>query len=306
MRKSKISELHGICSRNAETAESAAAEFGIPNHYPSYEAMVADPDIEAVYIPLPNNLHLEWIKKCADEGKHILCEKPITMDADEAREAAEYCKSRGVLLMEAFMYRYHPQWRRARELVDTGQIGIVKSVHTVFSYNNNDPKNIRNIPELGGGALYDIGCYAISVARFIFDREPSKAVSLINRHPDFGTDMLTSGILDFGDGHSVFTVGTLNFPCQKVDIIGTGGSIHIKIPFNSYTDVPMEITVVTGVGSREVKFHPADQYGIQVDTFSSAVRNGTPEPTSVEDAVNNMKVIDAVFRSEKSGGYETI
>ncbi|MFC1650799.1 Gfo/Idh/MocA family protein [Candidatus Latescibacterota bacterium] len=306
MQKSETSELYGISSRNADKAKEAAAACGIPNHYSSYEAMLADASIEAVYIPLPNNMHLEWIKKSADAGKHILCEKPLTLNAEEAREAAEHCKSKGVLLMEAFMYRYHPQWKRAKEIVATGNIGAVKSVNTVFSYNNNDPKNIRNIPELGGGALYDIGCYAISVARFIFGREPVKAVSLINRHSDFKTDALTSGILDFEDGHSVFTVGTLNFPCQQVDIIGTGGSIHINIPFNTHTDVPAEMTVVTGVGSREVKFHPADQYGLQVDAFSKAVRNGNPEPTSIEDAVNNMSVIDAIFKSEKSGGWEKI
>ncbi|MFC1538902.1 Gfo/Idh/MocA family protein [Candidatus Latescibacterota bacterium] len=306
MQKSEKVELYGIASRNAEKAKVAASSCGIPNHYGSYEDMLSDTSIEAVYIPLPNNMHLEWIKKSADAGKHILCEKPLTMNAGEAREAADYCKTKGVLLMEAFMYRYNPQWKRAKEIITTGNIGTVRSVQTYFSYNNNNPKNIRNIPELGGGALYDIGCYAISAARFMFGREPVKTVSLINRHSDFKTDILTSGILDFDDGHSVFTVGTLNFPYQKVDIIGTGGSIHIRIPFNTYTDVPAEMTVVTSVGSRELKFHPADQYEIQIDAFSESVRNGSPEPTPIEDAINNMSVIDAVFRSEQSGNWETV
>ena len=306
MQKSEIIELYGIASRNPEKAKQASETYGIAKYYPSYEDLLSDTSIEAVYIPLPNNMHLEWIKKAADAGKHILCEKPLTLNAKEAREAAEYSRKKGVLLMEAFMYRFHPQWIRAKELVTTGNIGTIQSAHTFFSYNNTDPNNIRNIAEMGGGALYDIGCYAVSAARYMFDREPSKALSLVNRDPGFKTDILTSGILDFGNGNSVFTVGTLTFPYQRVDIVGSSGSIHIQIPFNTFTDVPAHMTVVTSVGTREIQFDPADQYELQIVQFSEAIRKGTQAPTPLEDAIHNLSVMDALFKSEKSGNWEMV
>jgi len=306
MQNSEMIELYGIASRNPEKAKQAAEKYGITKHYSSYDDLLSDTSIEAVYIPLPNTMHLEWIKKAADAGKHILCEKPLTTNANEAREAAEYSRKKGVLLMEAFMYRFHPQWIHAKELVTTGNIGTIRSVHTFFSYNNTDPNNIRNIPEMGGGALYDIGCYAVSAARYIFDREPSKVISLVNRDPVFKTDILTSGILDFADGHSVFTVGTRTFPYQRVDIIGSGGSIHIHIPFNTFTDVPANMTVVISVGTREIQFAPADQYELQIVHFSEAIRKGTQAPTPIEDAIHNLGVMDALFKSEKSGNWEKV
>ena len=306
MQKSEMVELYGIASRNPEKAKQASEKYDIAKYYPSYDDLLSDTSIEAVYIPLPNNMHLEWIKRAADAGKHILCEKPLTLNASEAREAAEYSRKKGVVLMEAFMYRFHPQWIHAKELVTTGNIGTIRSVHTFFSYNNTDPNNIRNIPEMGGGALYDIGCYAVSAARYMFDREPSKVLSLVNRDPGFKTDILTSGILDFGNGNSVFTVGTLTFPYQRVDIIGSSGSIHLQIPFNTFTDVPAQITVVTSVGSREIQFDPADQYELQIVQFSEAIRKGTQAPTPLEDAIHNLIVMDALFNSEKSGNWEKV
>ena len=285
MQNSEMVELYGIASRNPEKAKKASETFGIPHYYPSYEALLADKSIDAVYIPLPNHLHLEWIKKAADAGKHILCEKPLTLNAGESREAIEYTKKKRVLLMEAFMYRFHPQWIRAKEIVDSANLGAVRAVHTFFSYSNNDPKNIRNILETGGGAIYDIGCYAVSAARYFFGKEPARVISLINRDPEFKTDILTSGMLDFGEGHSVFTVGTQTFPCQRVDIIGSAGRIHIRIPFNTFT---------------------ADQYELQIERFSEAIRTGGQPPTPPEDALKNMGVLDALFRSEKSGNWEKV
>ena len=204
------------------------------------------------------------------------------------------------------MYRFHPRWVRARELVRTGHIGTVRVIQTAFGYANTDPNNIRNIREYGGGALYDIGCYAVSLSRFLLDTEPKRVLCLVNRDPEFGTDILTSGILEFAGAVSTFTVGTQVFPYQRVDIWGTGGRIHIRIPFNAYDDVPSTMTVTTGVGEREVAFEPADQYRLQFDAFSTAVRSGGPTPVPPEDAVRNLAVMDALFRSERTGTWEAL
>ena len=204
------------------------------------------------------------------------------------------------------MYRFHPQWIRAREIVQTANIGNLRAVHTFFSYQNTDPHNIRNIFEMGGGGLLDIGCYAVSAARYIFDKEPLRLISLINRDTTFKTDILSSGILDFGGGHSVFTVGTQTFPYQKVDIIGTAGRIHIEIPFNTYQDIPVKISVTNGVGTREIQSGPADHYTLQFERFSEVIRKDLPSPISPEDAFNNMRVLDALLQSEKSGNWENV
>ncbi len=306
MQKSPLMELYGLASRDPEKSQRLCHRYNIPKSYASYEDLLADSSITAVYIPLPNHLHLEWIQKAADAGKHILCEKPLALNAREAEEAIAYTRNKGVLLMEAFMYRFHPQWIRARELVETENIGGIKAVQTFFSYNNTDPHNIRNIRDMGGGAILDIGCYAVSTARYLFGREPLRAVSLVNRDPAFETDILTSGMLDFGDGHAIFTVGTQSYPHQKVDIIGSGGRIEIEIPFNTYTDSPVNIRVTTGIGTRELLIGPADQYELQCKQFSEAVINGRAVPTPPEDALNNMRALDALFRSEESGTWETL
>jgi predicted dehydrogenase len=299
-------ELYGVASRDPEKARSTAGEFGIPRAYPSYEALLADPSIEAVFLPLPNHIHAEWIAKAADAGKHILCEKPLALTAAEGRAALEHARTRGVLLMEAFMYRFHPQWVRTHELVRTGHIGAVSEIHTAFGYANADPANIRNILEFGGGAIYDIGCYAVSLSRFLLGSEPIRALGLVTRDSALGIDTLTSGILEFAQARATFTVGTRIFPHQEVDIRGTGGGIRIMIPFNSYDDVPSIVRVTTGVGEREIAFGPADQYRLQFEAFSTAVREGKPAPIPPEDAVGNLAVMDALFRSEQSGTWETV
>jgi predicted dehydrogenase len=305
-RDSSLVEIYGIASREAEKAKRAAEKFGIPVSYDSYEKLLEDSAIEAVYIPLPNHLHAEWIRKTADAGKHILCEKPLTMSAGEAREVIEYAKESGVMLMEAFMHRFHPQWRRARDLTLIGEIGRVHTVHTYFTYNLTDPENIRNILEFGGGAIRDIGCYAVNVARFILDAEPKRVVSLITRDPGFGTDILSSALLDFGDARSLFTVATQTFPFQRVDIMGSEGRITIHLPFNIYPDVPVRVTVMNEIGTRELDMGPADMYAIQFEEFSRALRAGREVPTPPEDALNNQKVLDAILKSEKTGNWETV
>jgi predicted dehydrogenase len=208
--------------------------------------------------------------------------------------------------MEAFMYRFHPQWRRVRELVAIGEIGAVRAVHAFFSYSNLDPANIRNILEVGGGAIPDIGCYAVSSARFVLGREPSRVIGLVARDPVFKTDVLSSAILDFGDARALFTVATQTHPVQHVEIIGTGGSILVHLPFNAYSDVPQRVTVAAKLGVRIIEFPVVDQYSIMFDEMSRAIRAGGPVPTDPQDAVGNMKVLDALFRSEKSGAWETV
>lgn len=298
--------MAAVASRDLDRAEKAAAAWNIGQAFGSYDELLADPEIEAVYIPLPNHMHGEWIKKCADAGKHVLCEKPLELDHDRALNAVEYANRKGVLLMEAFMYRFHPQWIRARELVEIGEIGEPRFVHTIFAFDNQDPQNIRNIREYGGGALLDIGCYAVSSARFLLNAEPTKVVSRIAAHPEFGTDVYDSCLMDFGPASALFSVSTGLFAEQKVRVYGTDGTLTVHVPFNAYPDVPLKLTVETGVGARDVMCGPADQYAEMFDAFARAVRSGGPVPTAPEDALANMKVIDAIFRSSKSGGWETV
>jgi predicted dehydrogenase len=306
LKKSPLVELRAIASRSRQKAAEAAQFLGMPKSYGSYEELLADKEIEAVYIPLPNHMHAEWVRKAADAGKHVLCEKPFALDAREAEQAIHYAESKGVLVMEAFMYRFHPQWKRAREIIRSGEIGDVHTIHTIFSFMLTDPTNIRNILSAGGGAIPDIGCYAVSSARFLLGKEPLRVMSLVHRDPKLKTDILTSAILDFGTTRSVFTVGTQTHPWQRVDALGSGGGLSVHLPFNAYPDVPLLVSVDTGVGSRKI-FSPAtDQYVEMFEAFSRAVREGGSVPTPPQDAIDNMKVLDALFRSEKSAAWEKV
>ena len=305
-RDSSVTKMVGIASRDAAHARAAANQFGLAKSYGSYDELLKDESIEAVYIPLPNHLHLEWIKRCADAGKHILVEKPIALNAAEAAEAVAYARQKGVLLMEAFMYRFHPQWQHVKDLIASGEIGRVRNVECIFSYDNANPADIRNRKDVGGGGLLDIGCYAVSSARFVLGREPARTVALVERDPVFRTDTLASALLDFGDAQAIFTVSTQLQSDQRVNIRGTGGLISVHLPFNVYPDVPARVTVTCGVGTRNIESGPVDMYGLQFDAFSHAVREGESAPTPPEDAVANMKVLDAIFRSEQSGAWEAV
>ncbi len=304
--KSPLIQLRAVASRSRDKAEQAARSLGIPKAYGSYEELLADREIEAVYIPLPNHLHAPWVKKAADAGKHVLCEKPFAMNAEEAADAVAYAARKGVLLMEACMYRFHPLWQRCREIVQTGELGEIHSLHTIFAYSLMDPTNIRNIPEAGGGAIPDIGFYAISSARFLLGKEPVRVISLVHRDPAFKTDVLSSAILDFGKTRSVFTVATQTRDAQSVQVFGSGGSLLIPDCFNIFPDVPARFDVRGALSPRTVSTGPADQYALLFEAFSRAVRGDGPVPVPPEDAVNNMKVMDALFRSEKTGAWEKI
>ena len=305
---SLLVEPYGIASRSMEKAQAYAREWGFEKAYGSYEDLLADKAIDFVFCPLPNHMHLEYIKKSADAGKPILCEKPLGLNAGEAAEAAEYCKAKGVLLMEAFMYRFHPQWIRAAEIARAGELGKVMTTSGLFSYTNHDGKNIRNIAEYGGGGLLDIGCYMVSIARLLMQGEPQRVVAAVKRDPAFKTDSFSSALLDFGDGRvSTFTISTQMYPWQRVRAVGTGGTLEVEIPVNMYGDVPGRIHVNTGVGARTVETEIADQYLLQFDAFAEAVAENRDEaPTPITDAVANMAVLDALFASAESGGWEQV
>ena len=306
LRKSPMVEVRAIASRTVEKARAAAQRLHIPRAYGSYAELLGDKEIEAVYIPLANHLHAEWVKKAADAGKHVLCEKPFALNAAEAQDAFDYCQRKGVLAMESLMYRFHPQWIRAGEMARSGDLGEIHAVHTFFSYMISDPANIRNIAEIGGGGMRDVGSYAISCARFIMGAEPSRVLSLMYRDPVLKTDTLSSGVLDFGKARSIFTVGTQTQAWQRVDVVGSGGQLTIHIPFNSYFDVPAELTVTSWLGTRTVHVPAVDQFVEVFEAFSRAVRNGGPVPQPPQDTVDNQRALDALFRSEKSGTWEAV
>ena len=312
MQTQPLCDIAAIASRDLAKARAAADQLGIPKAYGSYEELLGDPEIEAIYNPLPGHLHVPWSARAAEAGKHVLCEKPLSIDAAEARTLIEARDRAGVLIQEAFMVRSHPQWLRTRELVRGGRIGELRAIQGFFSYYNIDPANIRNIPEVGGGGVYDIGCYPISASRYIFEAEPARVVSLIEWDPVMKTDRLASAILDFPSGQSSFICSTQLVPYQRMNIFGTKGRIEVEIPFNAPTREPCRIFVDDGSGSPSTSgavtetFDTTDQYAIQGELFSRAIRTGEALEFPLENAVNNMRVIDAVFRSAKSGGWETV
>jgi predicted dehydrogenase len=308
MMKSPMCEIAAVASRDERAAREMATELGIPRAYGSYEDLLASPEIEAVYNPLPNHLHVPLTLAAARAGKHVLCEKPIALNADDARQLRQAAAD--VLIAEAFMIRHHPQWLFAQDLVRKGQIGEVRAVNVLFSYCNVDPANIRNRADIGGGALLDIGCYAIVSARLLFDADPVRTIALLDRDPAFGTDRLSSGLVDFGAGrHLVFTVSTQAVPYQRVQAIGTKGRLEIQIPFNAPPDEVTRIFTDDGAllgdrSSRITELPECDQYRLQGEAFSRAVRGEGPLVGGIEDAVLNMRVLDALQRSEASGTWE--
>ena len=305
---SLLVEPYCIASRSLEKAQGYAQKWGFQKAYGSYEELLADPNVDFVYCPLPNHLHLEYIKKAADAYKPILCEKPLGLNAKEAVEAAEYCKKKGVLVMEAFMYRFHPQWIRAAEIARSGELGTVMTTAGIFSYDDKNEKSICNMAETGGGGILDIGCYTVSTARLLMQAEPERVICTLKRDPVFKTDIFASALLDFGDGRvSTFTVSTQLFPWQRVRAIGTGGTLAVEVPFNMYGDVPGRIHVTTGVGERTVETEIADQYLLEFDAFAEAVaEKRTEAPTPITDAIANMAVLDALFASAESGAWEQV
>ena len=307
MQKGEYSAVTAIASRQLDNAQAAAKKLGIEKAYGSYEALLAAPDVDAVYIPLPNHLHVPWSIKALEAGKHVLCEKPIGLSAAQAQELVNAAqKFPRLKIMEAFMYRHHPQWQLARQWVDAGKIGTLQTIQTFFSYYNTDPANIRNMADIGGGGLMDIGCYCISLSRFIFNAEPKRVCGLIDYDPNFNTDRLTSGILEFAAGTSTFTCSTQLVPHQRVNIFGDKGRIEIEIPFNAPPDRPCKVWYTDGSKLEEVTLEICDQYTIQGDLFARAILEDKPVPTPLTDAVANMQVIEAINQSAKSKNWAQV
>ncbi len=311
MQRGSLTEVTAIASRDRAKADAAAKTLGIPRAYGSYDALIADTDIDAVYIPLPNHLHVEWTTRAAEAGKHVLCEKPIALNASEARTLLEVRDRTGRTIQEAFMVRTHPQWLRAQEIVRSGRIGEVRAMTGFFSYYNADPANIRNISSYGGGGLMDIGCYLVTTARLIFEREPDRVIAAVERDRTLHTDRLTSIILDFGSGHAIGTCSTQLVPYQRINILGTRGRIELEIPFNALPDRPSVMLVddgsdLSGAGIERITFAAVDQYTVQGDRFARTVREGIVPAVPLEDAVANMTAIDALSRSAATRCWESL
>ena len=309
MQMGEWSEVSAIASRDLAKAEKAAQALGIPKAYGSYEALLGDPQIEAIYNPLPNHLHVPWSIKAAEAGKHVLCEKPLSLTVAEGKTLVAARDRAGVKMGEAFMVKTHPQWLRTRGLIRSGRIGELRAIAGVFSYFNRDAANVRNVAEWGGGGMMDIGCYPITTSRFIFGQEPKRVAGLIERDPDFKTDRLASAILDFPSGQATFTCSTQMVAYQRMQFLGTKGRIEIEIPFNAPPDRETRIFIddgrdVFGGGVTTETLPVCDQYTIQGDAFSRAVRGEGEVPVTIEDAIANMAVIEAVFRAAESGKWE--
>jgi predicted dehydrogenase len=310
MQKGEFTSVDAIASRDLAKARAAAEILGIPRAYGSYEELLADPDIDAIYNPLPNNMHVPWTIKAAEAGKHVLCEKPISLTAAEAESLLAVQARTGVKIGEAFMVDCHPQWIRLRELLSEGRIGELRAISGVFSYYNVNPANIRNKVDVGGGALMDIGCYMVHASRFAFRQEPTRVVSLIDRDPEMKTDRLTSAILDFPGGQSVFTCSTQLAPYQRIHFLGAKGRIELEIPVNVAPDRPTRLLIDSGAdlfgGGITVETFPiCDQYTLQGDAFAKAILENTEVPVPVEDSIRNMAVIEAIFRSATTSQWET-
>ncbi len=296
MQNCTLAEVAGIASRDLGKAEEAAAGLGIRKAYGSYEALLADPEIDAVYNPLPNHLHVPWSIKAAEAGKHVLCEKPIAMSSAECRDLMAARDRTGVKIGEAFMVRLHPQWLRTRAIVHSGRIGELRSILGFFSYYNTNPGNIRNVPEFGGGGVMDIGCYPIHISRWIFGEEPVKVMAAVELDAVLKTDRLASAILEFPSGQSIFTCSTQLAPYQRMQFFGTKGRVEVEIPFNAPPDGPVRIFIEDGAGIEIEEFAACDQYTLQGDAFSRAIEENTLVPVTLEDALGNMEAIEKVLR----------
>ncbi|MBL8219333.1 MAG: Gfo/Idh/MocA family oxidoreductase [Bryobacterales bacterium] len=308
MQQSTLTPVMAIASRQLPKAQEAAAALGIPKAYGSYEDLLADPDIDAIYNPLPNHLHVPWSIRAAEAGKHVLCEKPLGLSSREVSQLIAVRDRTGVCIGEAFMVHTHPQWLRVRDLIRGGRIGALRSVFGYFSYFLSDPANVRCVPQWGGGALMDIGCYPVHCSRFIFGEEPRRVVGLVEKHPQWNVDILTSAMLDYPSGQCIFTCGMQVVPYQRMQFYGTKGRIEIEIPFNAPPDRPCLIQVddggdLSGSTITTESIPVCDQYTVQGAAFSRAVRGLEPVPVSLEDSMRNMCVLEAIFSSAAAGTW---
>jgi predicted dehydrogenase len=304
MQRAADCQVVAIASRTPERAEQAAQELGISQAFGSYEELLADPDVDAIYNPLPNHLHVPWSIRALQAGKHVLCEKPLGLTSAEAQELVdEAARYPDLKVMEAFMYRHHPQWRKALELIEQGTLGRLMAIDTVFSYNNRNPEDIRNQAEIGGGGLMDIGCYPISLSRFLFQGEPTRVIGRLELDPEFGVDRLAAVLMEFPTGTSSFVCSTQMAPFQRVQILGTEGRYEIEIPFNAPPERPCRAWLQTASGVETLEFPVCDQYTLQAELFAQAILRDEPVPTPLIDGVRNMRVIEAIRESTRTGNW---
>lgn len=304
---SKHGKVVAICSRNLASARAAADELGIERAYGSYEELLADPNIDAIYNPLPNHLHVPWTIKALEAGKHVLCEKPLGLNtADVAHLVDTAAQYPNLKVMEAFMYRFHPQWQRAHQLVTNGSIGQLRTIHSHFSYNNREPENIRNNLDMGGGALMDIGCYSISLSRHLFQSEPLRLLGHITPYPGYEVDCIVSGVMEFADGSATFTASTKIEGQQYVDASGEAGSLFIPVPFSPVADTETSMRITRDHQSELLTMESSDHYREMVDAFARSIFENKPVPTPLDDALANMKVIDAIFASAEKRCWITL
>ncbi|MCS7042963.1 MAG: Gfo/Idh/MocA family oxidoreductase [Bryobacteraceae bacterium] len=311
MRLCQWCEPVAIASRDARKAQQAAAALGLPRAFGSYEELLADPEIDVIYNPLPNHLHVPWSIRALEAGKHVLCEKPLGLSTSEVRALIDARNRAGQCAGEAFMVRTHPQWLRVKELADSGAIGPLRQVQAWFSYFNRDPANVRNVPEYGGGGLLDIGCYPVFLSRFLFGEEPVRAACRMDIDPQFGVDRSCAALLEFPSGTCVFTCATQLAPAQRVIVFGEKARIEVEIPFNAPNDRPCRLLLDDGSdlagGSRRVEEVPVcDQYAIQADEFSLAAMGRRSVPVPLEDSLRTMAVIEALQASARSGRMEPV
>jgi predicted dehydrogenase len=309
MQRSEHCRVLAIASRDAARARTAAAELGVERAYDSYEALLADPEVDAVYNPLPNHLHVPWTVRAAESGKHVLCEKPLALTAAEAGALLDVRDRTGVVIQEAFMVRTHPQWLAVRELVSNGELGELRAVQGYFSYYNTDASDIRNIADLGGGGMLDIGCYPVTTTRFVTGSEPTRVVAALDRDPVTGVDRLGSALLDFPGVQASFVYGTQTFAYQRMTFVGTSARLDVEIPFNAPADRPCRLFLhrdaAPTAAPRVIEIPTCDQYTVAADAFAAAVLTGAPAPVPLEDSVQNMRVLDALVRSAEHGTWQT-
>lgn len=308
--KSENGEVYAIASRNLENAKKAGAKLDIPQVYGSYEELLADPEVEAIYNPLPNHMHVEWTIKAMEAGKHVLCEKPLSLKSEDIQKLIDLREKTGLTVSEAFMVRYHPQWLKARSIAKEGLLGELRSIQGFFSYYNVDKNNIRNKKDIGGGAMLDIGCYPVTTSRFVFDEEPVRVASILESDPETGIDRLCSVLMQFPSGQASFSVSTQLVPYQRMQILGTKGRLEVEIPFNAPPDKSCRLFLSQGEFYREehelMEFPVCDQYTLQAESFVRTLRGEQDNHVPLEDAVKNMKVLEAIFRAGESGRWEDV
>ncbi|MGB8818460.1 MAG: Gfo/Idh/MocA family oxidoreductase [Rhizobiaceae bacterium] len=300
--------LAGIASREIAKAEALAKQFGALKAYGSYESMLADPEIDGIYIPLPTSQHVEWTIKCADAGKHVLCEKPISLNASEIDQLVAARERNKVIISEAFMVTYHPQWAKVRDLIANGAIGTLRHVQGAFTYFNTDPTNMRNIVELGGGALPDIGVYPTVTTRFATGKEPQKVSAKVVFDPVFKTDTFSSVRADFGDFELSFYLSTQMANRQLMVFHGDAGFIEVHAPFNAslYDHDHITLHNRSHDGAQVFRFPGIHQYALEAEAFVRAAEGGKQKLFTLEESISNQKLIDAIFKAGKTGNWENV